>query len=399
MISLEEAQSLLLQHIKTKETEYANLIDAKDRILAQDIYSAIDNPPFNRSPLDGYAIMAEDLVNANKNNPKVLKVIDKIYAGCVSKLILKKDEAIRIMTGAPIPMGADCIVKQEDTEEDGDLVKIFVNHNPYDNFCYKGEDFKQGTKVLEKNIKITSSEIMALASLGFNKVSVYKKPVIGVLTTGDELQNPGQKLKEGKIYNSNGYFLYSRLLELGSLPKMENLISDDDNDIAKAIKEMEKECDVMVSTGGVSVGEKDRVKETVQSLGYKIIFWKVDIKPGSPMFAAVKNNKLFIGLSGTPVAAATTFELMVRPLIANMLNCKNIDLRKIRATLQDDFKKVTAKRRFLRVRLENEKENKVYINNVYQTPGQVHTMINSNALLEIKPNRALNKGSIVEIII
>ena len=399
MVSLEDAQNLLLQYVKVKEKEYVKLIDAKDRILAEVVYSPIDSPPFNRSPLDGYAVKAEDLVGVYKENPKTLKVVDKIYAGCVSRFMLRKDEAIRIMTGAPIPKGANCIVRQEDTEENGELVKIFVSHKPYENYCYKGEDFKEGSKVLEKNKRITSSEIMALASLGLDKVLVYKKPIVGILTTGDELQNPGSELEYGKIYNSNGYFLYSRVLELGAIPKMENLISDNDNDITKAIKDMERTCDVIISTGGVSVGEKDLVKETIKNLGYEILFWKVDLKPGSPMFGAIKNNKLFIGLSGTPVAAATTFELIVRHVIASMLNSNDINCKKVKAILEDDFKKVTAKRRFLRVRLKTDKENKVHINNVYQTPGQVHTMINSNAILEVKSNTELKKGNIVEVII
>lgn len=399
MISLEEAKEILLKQVKAKDTEQISVFKAKDRILAEDVYSPIDNPPFPKSPLDGYAVRAEDLQGASKEQGIKLKVIDKIYAGYVSKEVVKKGTAIRIMTGAPIPEGADCIVRQEDTLAHGEVVEIFVSHKPYENYCYRGEDFKAGCKVIEKNIKLTSTEITAMASLGFDKVSVYKKPIIGIITTGDEIQNQGAKLQPGKIYNSNRLFLYTRILELGGEPILYDLVNDDDANIEQIIRIAEQECDLIVSTGGVSVGEKDRVKESTKLAGYDILFWKVNMKPGSPMFGAVKNNKIYVGLSGTPVAAATTFELTVRPLIAKMLQCEDIDIKNINAVLQDDFSKLSSKRRFLRVRLEQYTANQVYINEVYQSPGQIHTMLNSNAIMEVPAGKVLNKGDVVEILI
>lgn len=398
MISLEEARDLLFNKVKKMGWEEVYLEDALGRVLYDDVYSEIDNPPFPRSPLDGYALRGEDTKGSSKENPIELKVIDKIYAGHVSEKELEKGEAIRIMTGAPIPNGADCIIRQEDTLECEDsIVKIYKEHNPYDNYCYKGEDFKVGTKLLNKDTLITSSEIMCIAALGLDRIKVYKRPVVGILNTGDEIQNPGTKLKYGKIYNSNGYFLKSRVQELGCDSIVYNLICDDDLEIIKAIEELEKNCDIIISTGGVSVGEKDRVRVSAEKAGYEILFWKIDMKPGSPMFGAHKDGKLYIGLSGTPVAAATSFELTCREVISKMLSSDEISLKERSAVLMDDFNKVSKKRRFLRVNINS--DNEIYINNVYQTPGQVHTMINSNAILEVKPNTSLKKGDIVKVLV
>lgn len=398
MVSLEEAQSLILDCVKQQECEVIEIFAAKDRVLAQDIFSEIDSPPFDRSPLDGYAVRSEDLVGVNKENPIKLKVIDKIYAGYVSKKIVGKLEAIRIMTGAKIPDGADTIVRQEDTELlENNNVSILVSQNKHDNVIFKGEDFRAGSKILDKGTLLKSSELMAIASLGLDKVTVFKKPVVAVITTGDELQNPGEKLSEGKIYNSNRIFLKMRLEELGCETLFFDSINDDEKAIFDLIKKAEKSCDILISTGGVSVGEKDIVQKVVKSAGYNVLFWKVDIKPGSPMFAARKNSKLYIGLSGTPVAAATTFELTVRNAIAKMLSCDELKLQEVYAILEDEFKKVSKKRRFLRVKLEQVEQNKVYIDKAYQSPGQINTMLNSNAILEVCKSTELKIGDRVKV--
>ena len=399
MITLEEAQELLLKETKVNDIEEVNIFNSLGRVLAEDIISPIDSPPFNKSPLDGYAVMAQSLEGTSKENPRVLKVIDKVFAGEVSSKKVSLGEAIRIMTGAKIPDGADCIVRQEDTESlKENEVRVFVSQKAYDNFIYQGEDFKKGTEVINKDKLLTSSIITAIASLGINKVKVYKRPIVGIITTGDELQKPGENLKDGKIFNSNKAFLYTRLVELGAEPRIFDVANDSLEGILSVVEKAEKECQIIISTGGVSVGEKDLVLKAVESVGYRRLFWKISMKPGSPMFSAVKNRVIYIGLSGTPVAAATTFELTARRVIAKMLNCKDIDIKKVEGILQDEFKKKSPKRRFLRVMVNEDLENKVYINNIYQSPGQINTMIKSNALLEVKENKALEIGEKVWII-
>ncbi|MGL5614781.1 MAG: molybdopterin molybdotransferase MoeA [Sarcina sp.] len=399
MISLEEAKHLILSATKVKDIEEVSILEANGRVLAEDILAPLDSPPFNRSPLDGYAVRAVDLQGASKENPITFKVIDKIYAGYCSKKEIKEFEAIRIMTGTKIPEGADTIVRQEDTEVlEDNLVNIFVSQKSYDNFIFKGEDFKKDTEILKKGIILKPKDVMAIASLGLAKIKVFKKVVVSVLTTGDELQSPGEKLEEGKIYNSNKVFLKLRLEELGCIVKLFDSVNDDEESIAKLIKEAEPISDILLSTGGVSVGERDIVKEVAQGVGYSLLFWKVDVKPGSPMFAAVnRENKIYIGLSGTPVAAATTFELTVRDLLGKMLCCEELNLKEEEAILQDEFRKISNKRRFLRVFLEHGAESKVYIKKAYQSPGQINTMLNSNAILEIPKNTEFKINSKVKI--
>ncbi|MGL5646800.1 MAG: molybdopterin molybdotransferase MoeA [Clostridium sp.] len=394
MISLEDARKIILENIKEKDFEEVTLFETLGRTLFEDVYSPINNPPFPKSPLDGYAIRGEELEGLE--GYKEFKVVDKIFAGEVSVKEVKIGECIRIMTGAKIPEVLNCIVRQEDTEEKNGIVKIFKAHKPYDNYIYRGEDFKKGDKILEKGKKITSSEMMALAALGLKSIKVYKKATVGLINTGDEIQNPGEELKDGKVFNCNGAFLISRIKELNLDGILYNNLLDNEESLRNGIRELEEKTDIIISTGGVSVGEKDIVQKVVHDLGYEILFWKVDIKPGSPLFVGKKGEKLYIGLSGTPVASATTFELLCRDAILKMIGSKEDMLKYEKAILKDNFEKKGKKRRFLRAYKDN--EGFVSINNVYQSPGQVHTMINSNCILEVKPGEVLKSGEEVYII-
>lgn len=395
MISLEEARKIILDNIKEKDSEEVFLHEALNRTLYSNIISPINNPPFPKSPLDGYALNGSELEDLVEY--KEFKVIDKIFAGSVSKKTVTKSQCIRIMTGAKIPDGCNCVVRQEDTEEKNGIVKIFKKHKAFDNYIYEGEDFKKDDIILNRGIKLKASEIMAIASLGIDKVKVYKKTIVGIINTGDEIQNPGEVLKEGKVFNCNGPFLASRINELNLIGKLNNNLLDNEESLKNGIETLEKETDIIISTGGVSVGEKDIVQKVVKSLGYEILFWKVNIKPGSPLFVGKKGGKLYIGLSGTPVASATTFELLCRDALLKMINCTEDMLKEQNGILLEDFKKKSKKRRFLRVKKDN--DNNITINNVYQTPGQVHTMINSNAILEVKENETLEAGTKVSVLI
>lgn len=399
MISLEEAKALIIDSVRVQQCEEVDILEGRGRILGEDIVSPIDSPPFDRSPLDGYAVRSEDLSLASEGNPITFKVIDKIYAGYVSSKTIGPFEAIRIMTGAKLPDGADTIVRQEFVEVlDENIVNISVKQGHNENVIFKGEDFRKGTLILEKGVMLNSSELTAIASLGIRKAKVYKKPVVAIITTGDELQNPGEPLGEGKIYNSNRIFLKTRLEELGCEALFFDSVCDSEEKIIELVKKAEEQADILISTGGVSVGEKDIVQKSVKKVGYKVLFWKIDIKPGSPMFAAISpQNKLYVGLSGTPVAAATTFELTVRGAISKILGSKELEIKEVEGILQDEFLKVSKKRRFLRVYLEESHENKVYIDKAYQSPGQIHTMLNSNAILEVPRSTKLEKNTQVKL--
>ena len=399
MIGVEKAREILVENTVESKTEYIEITKLNGRVLAEDIFSSIDSPPFPKSPLDGYAVRASDIEGACKDNGRKLKVIDKIYAGDVSQKIVEEGTCIRLMTGSKIPQGADCIVRQEDCVAYENYINVHTSHKPYENYIYQGEDFKKGDKILEKGILLKSSHIMGIASLGINRVLVYKKPVVGVITTGSEIQNPGETLNPGKIYNSNGYFLSSRLIELGVEPIMFNLAEDDELNIIDGINKANEVCDIVVTTGGVSVGEKDLIEACLVKMDYEILFHGVDLKPGSPILAAKKENKILVALSGTPVAAATTFELFVRPMLSKILSCEELNYKVVKGIMQDEFKKASNKRRFLRVKIDQELENKVFIDFITQSPSQIHTMINSNGLLEVPKGTVVNRNDEVNVIL
>ncbi|NLP30813.1 MAG: molybdopterin molybdotransferase MoeA [Clostridiales bacterium] len=392
MIELEKAQELISNKVQKAKTEQISILDAVGRVLAEDIISNQNYPPFDRSPLDGYAVRAEDI-------PGKLKIIDKIYAGDVSQHQLTEGTAIRIMTGAPIPKGANCIVRQEDTDSDGEYVKVHVKHKPYDNYVYKGEDIKSGVTVLEKTKLLDSADIMGIASLGLSKVLVYKKPVVGVLSSGNELQELDTELLPGHIYNGNSYFIYSRLLELGAEPKLYNNIEDDMDKIVDSFQLASSECDLLITTGGVSVGEKDLMREGAVKAGYEILFWQVNLKPGSPMFAAIKNKNILLGLSGNPLAMATTFELMMRPILDKHYGFDRSEKKKVLATMAEPLENPSKKRRFIRVKtVEENGMKKVYIGNISQQPGRLFTLLKTNGILELKPFTKFDTGDKVTII-
>ena len=401
MITLEEAQELLLKETKVNDIEEVNIFNSLGRVLAEEILSPIDSPPFNKSPLDGYAVMAKSLEGASKGTPRVLKVIDKVFAGEVSLKKVGHGEAIRIMTGAKIPEGADCIVKQEDTEAlKENEVRIFVSHKAYDNFIYQGEDFKRGIKIINKDKFLTSSIITAIASLGINKVKVYKKPIVGIITTGDELQEPGEDLKEGKIFNSNKAFLYTRLLELGAEPRIFHIAKDSIEGIVSVVEKAEKECQIIISTGGVSVGEKDLLNEAIDKINGKRLFWKVKIKPGSAVLCSIVNNSIIISLSGNPTAALTAFELFVKTSLEKLCGKEKIEIKREKAILCDSFNKKSPQRRFIRGRVEiREEKQNVYITQVKNGNGILSSNLNSNCMIEVEAgNKGLQSGCIVNII-
>ncbi|NLY70374.1 MAG: molybdopterin molybdotransferase MoeA [Clostridiales bacterium] len=392
MIELEKAQELLSDKVQKAKTESISILDAVGRVLAEDIISNQHYPPFDRSPLDGYAVRAEDI-------PGKLKIIDKIYAGDVSQHQVTEGTAVRIMTGAPIPEGANCIVRQEDTDTNGEFVNVHVKHKPYDNYVYKGEDIETGARVVKKTKVLNSADIMGIASLGLSKVLVYKKAVVGIMSSGNELQELDTELLPGHIYNGNSYFIYSRLLELGAQPRLYNNIKDDMDEIVGALEQASKECDFIVTTGGVSVGEKDLMREAAVKAGYDILFWQVNLKPGSPMFGAIKDNSILLGLSGNPLAMATTFELMMNPMLDKYYGLNRSQEKRIVATMAEPFDNPSKKRRFIRVKtVEEDGIKKVYLGNVSQQPGRLLTLLKTNAILEVKPFTRFDIGDRVTVI-
>ena len=350
-ISLEEAQSLLLANPFQPEESTLPLIDALGKTLSSDIVSQQNIPFFDRSPVDGYALLTSDTVNASPSQPVRLKVLEEIPAGYVASNPVISGTTIKVMTGAPLPEGADVVVKYEEVDRREDDIFLTKPLKYQDNVVYAGEDVKKGEVVAGKGIIVSPALVGMLAGMGIDKVPVYRPVKVGILSTGDELISIGEPLRPGKIYDSNRYTLQARCLDLGVEPVMMGTVADRKEKVAELITEGLKQADVFITTGGVSVGDYDVIQDALKEIDAEILFWKVDIKPGSPILAARKDQKIIIGLSGNPVAALLTFDLLVVPMLKKMMGRKKYLYSQIQGTMRDGFKKSSEKRRLLRARL------------------------------------------------
>jgi molybdopterin molybdotransferase len=386
-ISVEQAMEQILQYTPViNETEEVELNKAGGRILAQDMVAEFNNPPFDRSPVDGYACKAEDLAGASSEHPVKLKVMEEIDAGQYSERVVESGQAVRIMTGAAIPKGCDCCIFQEDTDYGEETVEIYREVKQWDNYCFAGEDFKKGTTLLKKGTHIGYVEAAVLAGMGAAKVPVYRRPKVVLLTTGDEVVEPGNPLPAGKIYNSNMTMLSARMMELGIEPFYMEAVKDNPQVMAEKIKEIAEQADMIITTGGVSVGKKDIMHESIRLIDAERIFWRVNMKPGMPtLFSVYKNasgGKVpVISLSGNPFGVAVTIELLIRPALEKMMQNPAIGLKEVTGVMADDFVKGIKGRRLIRAYWEN---GRFHLPNGLHSNGVLSSMAGCNCLIDTK---------------
>ncbi|HEE9844953.1 molybdopterin molybdotransferase MoeA [Clostridium perfringens] len=400
-IALEEALEILNKNTKALKSEVVSIKDSLKRVLYGDVKSKINNPPFNKSVFDGYAFRSEDSKGTSKENPIELKIVDEIFAGMWPEIEIKSGEAVRIMTGAPIPVGADCVLKQEETERHGDLVKIFKEMKVNENISFMGEDIKIGETLIKKGKRLDYADLGIMASSGISEVLVYKKPKVSIISTGDEVCDINSTLKPGKIYDSNLYSLSARIEELGYHVLSMEHVGDNILKIGEAIEKAFEKSDIVFTTGGASVGEKDLMQKVSESIGFEKLFWKIKIKPGSAVVCSKKEEKILISLSGNPNAALTTFELLGKSVLKKLEGKEeNINIKREKGVLMDSFNKKSPQRRFLRGNvIYDEKGAKVYITQIKSGNGILSSLLNANCLIEIeKGNEGLNRGEVVNII-
>ncbi len=350
LISLEEALSLLTGSTAPLGREEVPRSAALGRTLADDVTAPLDQPPFDRSPLDGYALRAADTAGASPEHPAVLRVVETVYAGGVPSRPIGPGEATRIMTGAMLPLGCDCVLQHERTNNDFETVELYAPLSPHDNYCDRGEDYRTGDLLLPAGTVIDAAAVGVLASAGISSVPVLRRPLVRVLSTGDEVVSPDvHPLPAGKIYGSNQDLLTARLHELG-LPDAEGaLIGDDPQAVAHEMARLlSGPWDLLITTGGVSAGDKDIFHDALPLLGAQRIFWKVALKPGTPAMFSLWNGKPILSLSGNPFAAAATFELLARPLLAALSGEDRFLPRRTTAVVEGSFPKGSQVRRFLR---------------------------------------------------
>ncbi|MHB8073673.1 molybdopterin molybdotransferase MoeA [Desulfosporosinus fructosivorans] len=382
-IQLEEAQSLLLNRIIPVGKCLVSLLESSGRVLSQDIKASTNIPPFSKSALDGYALIASDTRQADSSAPVQLRVIEETRAGFIAQEKVVSGTTIKVMTGSPIPNGANTLIKHEEVVRNGDYVSIFRTIKAQDNVIKAGEDIEQGKVVAQKGSLITPPLVALLAGLGISQVPVYAKAKIAFMSTGDELLDPSETLQPGKIYNSSLYGLMARCCEMGGQPLDLGIVPDEIDATTARISRGLEEADIVVSTGGVSVGDYDVMKDAMVGAGAEIIFWKVAMKPGSPIIAAVKDKKLIIGLSGNPAAAMVTFDMILTPLIKRLMGKNNPLPDKIQGVFADNFLKASPQRRFLRAKLERKDGVDCLKLTGAQASGILMSMIGCNVLVDI----------------
>ncbi len=396
---LEDALKILDSHIKPTSLEELETSKALNRILANNIISDLDIPPFDRSAMDGYAVKAEDTFEASPSNPKVIKKIGTVEIGEQTELVLKSGDAIRISTGAVIPQGADSVIKIEDTNIDGDKISLYTSVVPGKNISKKGEDIPRGTNILRAGITIKASHIALLSSLGIKHVKVKKKPKVSVFAVGDELIEVGNPLPTNKIYNSNSPMVSSLVETYGGSVVRELNIKDNKDEIRNSLIKSSVDSQIIIFTGGTSVGTKDFLPETIRENG-KVLVHGIAIRPGSPVLIGLKDQSLVFCLPGTPVAAYICFLLIVGTTIKKMLGCVNMDPRvEIIATISKDVPvSRMGYKHFLRVRLEK-KENKLLALPVkLKGSGIISSLTQSDGIVEISEDReGLKKGEEVVV--
>lgn len=395
-MELEKAIDIILDSVKKVEKiEGIDVFDIDNRVLATDIYAKINQPPFDRSPLDGYAIKASDIAGASKENPIKLEVIDCVYAGFYTKKELKDGQAVRIMTGAKMPTGADCVIRQEDTDLGEEIVEIYISHKEFENFCFEGEDMKKDQLLFKKGELLDYQHVGILASQGYKKVQVFEKVKVLLITTGDEVLDPKEELLEGKIYNSNQYIIAKRLEQLGVICEKYH-IGDDFLEISNIILENKDEFDIVITTGGVSVGVKDIMHDVVKNINAERIFWKINIKPGTPVLYSKLGNLPILSLSGNPFASYATFELIARPLIAKVTFDERKNYEIVYGKMKNEFLKSSKTRRFIRAIYKN---GEVFLTENNHSSGSIYTMARCNALIDIEAgNDGLKLDDTVKII-
>lgn len=394
-ISLEQALNILMDHVTHGKTERKTLEDCLGLVLSEDVYALLDMPPFSRSAQDGYALCSKDSIGATGENPVKLKVTGKIYAGDHLDVQVRPGEAVRIMTGAMVPAGADCVLRQEDTDEGEDVVQIYKEVEPGCSICFKGEEYKKGHTLLHEGTKIDAAALAVASGNGIMELPVYRRVKAAVVSSGSEVVEPGTPLTPGKIYNTNTVYMKARLHQLGAQVMMSRTVGDELEIMEDALKEAANQAELVITTGGVSVGQKDLTEEALLSIGAEILFHGIAIKPGMPTLAAEKDGVLFIGLSGNPFSAAITFEMFVREILSLKMGDPDLKLRRETLTAVTGFSKNSRRRRFLRGKAEGKE---VWLPD-QQANGQMRSMVGCNCLIEIPAGSGpVKAGDKVEVL-
>jgi molybdopterin molybdotransferase len=397
MISVEEALEKVLSYVDVLEAEEELILDSLGRVLAEDVRSTIDIPPLDNAAMDGYAVQAQSTAGASPTSPRVLRVIGEVAAGYITKEEVGPDTSIRIMTGAPVPKGANAVVQFEETDEEKrksagkplNEIGILRQVEKGTNIRVAGEDIASGSLVLNVGMVLRPQEIGVLASLGREVVRVIRRPVVAILATGDELVDIKDPLPPGKIYNSNTYSVAAQVIRYGGVPKILGIAKDNIEALEDKIKQA-RDADLLITSAGVSVGEYDVVKNVLARLG-EVTFWTVRMKPGKPLAFGVlrlgKKRIPHLGLPGNPVSSMIAFEQFARPAILKMLGKKDYAKPTIQAKSESRVDNKDRRRIFARVRV-TKREGQFFARLVGpQGSGILTSMAQANGLMIVPEDK------------
>lgn len=403
-IHIEEVIERIWKYRGSGASETVKLEDTLGRFLGEDIIATTDIPRFNKSPYDGFALRAIDIKEATRENIVELKVIDHIGAGMISEKKVQPFEAIRIMTGAQIPDGCDAVIMlelvKEVTKDGVAYIQVKKSLKPGENISFKGEDIPNGTKLVEAGMKVNPGIQALLATFGYSQVKVKRQPVIGVFATGSELLDVEDVLVPGKIRNSNSYMLCGQIERSGGKVCHYGVIPDRLEEVCDTIKGALEEVDIIVTTGGVSVGDFDYMPIIYEKLQANVLCDKIAMRPGSVTTIAEVNGKLLFGLSGNPSACYVGFELFLRPIIRDMLGSKKPFAKKVKAILGADFPKVNPFTRFIRSKLSFQNTNLVVKPIGLDKSSVIYSLAFADCLLILPGgSRAFQKGAEVDVLL
>jgi len=395
---LSEAQKVVLEATPVLGLEKIPILDALGRVLGEDIVAERDNPPWDNSAMDGFAVRWEDIRQEHAiQKPVTLSIIEDVPAGKMPSKTVESGQAIRIMTGAPIPKGADTVLKVEDTEHTLESVRVFKPEPKGSNVRPQGEDVRKGECIIAKGTQIRPGEAGMLAILAKSFVFVYQRPRVAILSTGDELADLDERFSEEKIINSNSYGIAAAVQDAGGIPFLLGIARDN----PAALKEKISHgltSDILVLSGGVSMGDYDFTKAVFRDLGAEVNFWKLAIRPGQPLAFGKIQGKLAFGLPGNPVSSMVTFEQLVRPAMLKMSGHRSYGRPLVQAVFQEKFSKRTDRRHFLRGVLTREEGVFKVRTTGDQGSGILTSMVKANCLIDVPVEvERLNPGDLVTV--
>ena len=399
LTSVETALEKFLLSVNFKpKIEIVHLQNASSRVLAKDVVSKIEIPSFNKASMDGFALKSSDTKNSTKDNPTFLKVVGKIFAGDRKQQSIKSGECIAISTGSPLPNGADAVIMIEDVSKNNSKIEITKNVKKQSNIALHGEEVKKNQIILKKGTWLTPQDIGLIASIGMNKIPVFKKPLIGVLATGNELTKPGTILKKGKIFESNRIVISELVKQMGGQIQDLGICNDNEKTIEKKVKKGLQN-DVLVITGGSSVGERDFVPQILNNLGKPGIIVKgIAMKPGSPTTLAKIGKTPVIVCPGFPLSSFFAFFVFGNLLLKKMLNTKGPPISEIEAKMETSIKTNQKVTNFVRVKIRKAKDG--YFAKPISTADSrlLITLTGSDGIIIAKNLKGLKKGKLVKVI-